>query len=87
MAKRVVRSYEDITLTEVTLSDGRRVINRAYSVRTRNPPDQRSFGAMGAAGVYFDELVLRRRKPRASLIGSARRRSITRHRIGHETCV
>lgn len=62
--RRVVKSHEDITMTEVTQSDGKTIIDRAYSVRDRSDPTStQSFGDMGAADTYFDELVLRRQKP------------------------
>jgi hypothetical protein len=63
MTKRILKSYADLRLTEVTLSDGRNIIERAYSVRSTDPAEQRSFGDMGSAGAYFDELILHRLNP------------------------
>jgi hypothetical protein len=60
MNKRIVRSYQDITVTEITQSD-RKITNRAYSVRVATDPEAlRQFRDLGAARDYFDELVLRR---------------------------
>ena len=33
MSKRIVKAFGDITLTEVTQSDGKKILSRAYSVR------------------------------------------------------
>jgi hypothetical protein len=63
MASCILKARGDFTLTEVTLSDGRNIISRAYSVKGRDPAEQRSFGDMGSADVYFDELVLSRLSP------------------------
>jgi hypothetical protein len=61
MNKRIVKSYQDITVAEVTQSDGERVINRAYSVGvTTDPRALRQFRDLGSARDYFDELVLQR---------------------------
>lgn len=59
--KRIVKSYEDITVTEVTLSDGQKVISRAYSVRVAGDPTAlKQFGDLGAADTYYEELILKR---------------------------
>ena len=63
MAKRILKANGDIKLTEVTLSDGTNIINRAYAVGTRDPAEHQTFGDMGAASGYFDVLVLRRLNP------------------------
>ena len=63
MATRLLKSHEGITLTEVTQSDGQREINRAYSVRTKDPTEHRTFGDMGSAETYFEERLLRRLNP------------------------
>jgi hypothetical protein len=60
MAKRILKSYEDVTLTEVTLPSGQGTVSRAYSVRTSHPADVRQFGNMGSAETYFEEQVLKR---------------------------
>jgi hypothetical protein len=59
-ASRVVKSHDDIVMTEVALSDGKSVISRAYSVRTQDPTSSKQFGDMGAADTYFEEIILRR---------------------------
>jgi hypothetical protein len=65
MATRVVRSDEDIIMTEATTSDGKAVINRGYSVRsTKDPTSAQQFGDMGSAEVYFEQLQLRRLNPK-----------------------
>jgi hypothetical protein len=63
MASRLVKFDEDITLTAVTQSAGGEVINRAYSVRAKDPASLKTFCDMGAAETYFEELVLLRPKP------------------------
>ena len=61
MSSRVVKFYNDITMTEVTQSDGKEVINRAYSVRAQDDPTSpRTFGDMASAETYFEELLLQR---------------------------
>ena len=61
MNKRIVKSYQDITVAEVTQSDGERVVNRAYSVGVATDPRAlRQFRDLGSARDYFDGLVLRR---------------------------
>ena len=58
--QRIVKAYEDITMTEVASSDGKRVFSPVYSVRVENDPaSTQRFGDMGAADIYFEELVLR----------------------------
>jgi hypothetical protein len=59
-ASRVVKSHDDVVMTEVALSDGKSVISRAYSVRTLDPTSSKQFGDMGAADTYFEEIILRR---------------------------
>jgi hypothetical protein len=64
-AKRIVKSHEDITMTEVTVSDGKTIVSRAYSVRAdRDPSGTKQFGDMGAADTYFEELILQRLNPK-----------------------
>jgi hypothetical protein len=61
MNKRIVKSYQDITVAEVTQSDGERVINRAYSVGVATDPRAlRRFRDLGSVRDYFNELVSRR---------------------------
>jgi hypothetical protein len=60
MAKRILKSYEDVTLTEVTLPSDQGIVSRAYSVRTADPTETRQFGDMGSAETYFEEQVLKR---------------------------
>jgi hypothetical protein len=64
MASRVVKLDEDITMTAVTQSDGREIINGAYSVRAKDPASLRTFCDVGAAETYFEELVLGRLNPK-----------------------
>lgn len=68
MTKRsIVKSYEDITMTEVALKDGKGgVVSRAYSVRAASDPTStKQFGDMGAADTYYDQLILRRQNPKS----------------------
>ena len=60
MTKRIIKSHEDITLTEVTQSDGKNIISRAYSVRAASDPTAtKQFSDMGAADTYFEQLIKR----------------------------
>lgn len=60
MNKRTVKSYQDITVTEITQSDGE-TTNRTYSVRIATDPRAlRQFRDLNAARAYFDDLVLQR---------------------------
>jgi hypothetical protein len=61
MNKRIVKSYQDITVTEVIESDAEDGVNRAYVVRVATQPKAlHQFGDFDAACIYFDELVLQR---------------------------
>jgi hypothetical protein len=62
--RRVLKSDQDITLTEVAHSDGNKVVSRAYSVRARDPTSLKTFDDMGAAETYFEELQLQRLNPK-----------------------
>lgn len=55
MSKRIVKAYEDITLTEVTQSDGKN--EWAMPRLPQNNSD------MGAAESYFEELIIGRLNP------------------------
>jgi hypothetical protein len=57
MTKQILKSREGVTLTEVTQSDGNRIINRAYSVLTGIPREHRTFGDLGSAEAYFEQVV------------------------------
>jgi hypothetical protein len=66
MGYRILKEGSGVTLSEVTLSDGEREINRAYSVRVdRAPTKHRSFGDMVSAETYFAEQVLAALNPAA----------------------
>jgi hypothetical protein len=66
MTKRIIKSHHDVTLTEVTQSDGKNIISRAYSVRAAsNPTATKDFGDMGAADTYFEQLIQQRLNPKA----------------------
>jgi hypothetical protein len=61
MNKRVVKSYQDITVTEVIQSDGAYTVSRAYLVRVATQPKALNrFADFEAAIIYFEELVLQR---------------------------
>jgi len=58
--QRIVKVYEDITMTEVSSPDGIYIISPVYSVRVESDPaSTQRFGNVGAADIYFEELVLR----------------------------
>jgi hypothetical protein len=62
--KRIVKSHDGITMTEVTLSSGRGVLSRTYSVRDKiDPTSTKPFNDMGAADTYYEQLILRRQNP------------------------
>jgi hypothetical protein len=61
MNKRIVKSYQDITVTEVIQSGGADTVSRAYLVRVATQPKALSqFVDFDAACIYFEELVLQR---------------------------
>ena len=61
MNKRIVKAYQDITITEVLEPDGDNTVNRAYLVRAAAEPKAlQRFADLDAACIYFDVLVLRR---------------------------
>jgi hypothetical protein len=58
--QRIVKAYEDITMIEATSPDNQQAISAVYSVRVESDPaSTQRFGDMGAADIYFEELVLR----------------------------
>ena len=57
---RLVKSHEDITMTEVTFSGVNGVLSVAYSVRAANDPTStRQFRDMAAADTYYEQLIMR----------------------------
>jgi hypothetical protein len=57
---RLVKSHEDITMTEVTFSGVNRLLGVAYSVRAPNDPTStRQFRDMAAADTYYEQLIMR----------------------------
>ena len=57
---RLVKSHEDITMTEVTFSAVNGVLGVAYSVRAANDPTStRQFRDMAAADTYYEQLIMR----------------------------
>jgi len=57
---RLVKSHEDITMTEVTFSGVNGVLSAAYSVRAANDPTStRQFRDMAAADTYYEQLIMR----------------------------
>jgi len=66
---RLVKSHEDITMTEVTFSGVDGVLGRAYSVRAGNDPNStRQFRDIAAADTYYEELMRRPNPDRPGLI-------------------
>jgi hypothetical protein len=57
---RLVKSREDITMTEVTFSGVNGALGRSYSVRAAtDPTSTRQFADMAAADTYYEELMRR----------------------------
>jgi hypothetical protein len=57
---RLVKSHEDITMTEVTFSGVNGVLGVAYSVRAANDPTStRQFRDMATADTYYEQLIMR----------------------------
>jgi hypothetical protein len=57
---RLVKSHENITITEVTFSGVNGVLGVAYSVRAANDPTStRQFRDMAAADTYYEQLIMR----------------------------
>jgi hypothetical protein len=57
---RLVKSHENITMTEVTFSGVNGVLGVAYSVRAANDPTStRQFRDMAAADTYYEQLIMR----------------------------
>jgi hypothetical protein len=68
---RLVKSHEDITMTEVTFAGVNGALGRAYSVRAGNDPTStRQFRDMAAADTYYEELMRRLNPDRPSPIES-----------------
>jgi hypothetical protein len=66
---RLVKSHEDITMTEVTFSGVNGALGRAYSVRAANDPTStKQFRDMPAADTYYQELMRRVNPVRSDLI-------------------
>ncbi len=62
--KRIVKSHQDITVTEVTLSGNGGILSRAYAVRAASDPrSTQQFGDMASAEAYFEQLILQRLNP------------------------
>ncbi len=60
--RRVLKSTDGTTITEITHLDGKMIINQAYAVRANDPQSLRHFGDRGAAETYYAALLLRRLK-------------------------
>jgi hypothetical protein len=59
---RIVKSHEDITMTELTLSGGNAVVSK-LSVRDASDPNTaKQFDDMDAADTYYAELISRRQR-------------------------
>jgi hypothetical protein len=56
---RLVKSHEDITMTEVTFSGVNGVLGRSYSVRAANDPTSTRQFRDVAADTYYEELMRR----------------------------
>jgi hypothetical protein len=61
---RIMKSHDDLTMTEVTFSGGNRVLGKTYSVRAATDPTSvKQFGDMGPADTYYEQLIVRRQNP------------------------
>ena len=66
---RLVKSHEDITMTEVTFSGVNGALGKSYSVRAASDPTStRQFRDMAAADTYYEELMRRLNPDRPDLI-------------------
>jgi hypothetical protein len=59
---RIVKSHEDITMTELTLSGGNAVVSKLSVRDASDPISTKQFGDMDAADTYYEELISRRQR-------------------------
>ena len=63
---RIVKSHEDITMTELTFSGGNVVVSKLFVRVATDPTSTKQFSDMDAANTYYEELISRR--PRSALV-------------------
>jgi hypothetical protein len=64
MTTRILKTHDDIAMTEVTRTDGEKVLQRSYCVRAASDPaSTKTFEDMAAAAAYFEDLIIRRLNP------------------------
>ena len=61
---RNLKSSNGVTLSEHTLTDGRNVLSRAYTVKSRRTPEVPNFGTMAEAETYYEQELLRVLNPK-----------------------
>ena len=59
---RVVKSHEDITMTELTFSGGNAVVSKLSVRVATDPTSTKQFSDMDAANTYYEELISRRQR-------------------------
>jgi len=59
---RIVKSYEDITMTEPTFSGGSAVVSKLSVRVASDPTSTKQFSDMDAANTYYEELISRRQR-------------------------
>jgi hypothetical protein len=59
---RIVKSHEDITMTELTFSGGNVVVSKLFVRVATDPTSTKQFSDMDAANTYYEELISRRQR-------------------------
>jgi hypothetical protein len=59
---RIVKSHEDITMTELTFSGGNAVVSKLSVRVASDPTSTKQFSDMDAADTYYEELISRRQR-------------------------
>ena len=59
---RIVKSHEDITITELTFSGGNAVVSKLSVRAASDPTSTKQFSDMDAANTYYEELISRRQR-------------------------
>ena len=59
---RIVKSHEDITMTELTFSGGNALVSKLSVHVAGDPTSTKQFSDMDAADAYYEELISRRQR-------------------------
>jgi len=59
---RILKSHEDITMTELTFSGGNAVVSKLSVRAASDPTSTKQFSDMDAANTYYEELISRRQR-------------------------